>query len=74
MTGHVVGASWIGLLTRQSIVEQLAHTAAINGLTSEDLQESGLPTWNLLASRALGLENDRDIQTAVVDQLRELGQ
>lgn len=68
---NITNSGWLGLLTVQSIVEQLAHVAAINGMTADQLERGGLPMWNLLASKAFGIEQGL-VQDAVIAQLRIL--
>lgn len=63
---------YIGLLQRRMIVRQLTHVAALQGLTAQDLEEAGAPTWNVLAANALGLQRDsRAVELAVLAKLRE---
>jgi hypothetical protein len=67
----ITNQGWLGLLTVQSIVEQLAHVAAINGMTPEQLERGGLPMWNVLASKAFGTDTPT-MQQAVIAQMRIL--
>lgn len=61
----------IGLLKRDDIVQQLAHVAAIQGKTADELQEMGISEWHWMAASALGLDRQfRELEASVIATVR----
>lgn len=61
----------IGLLKREDIVKQLAHVAAIKGMTADELSDAGIATWHALAVDAVSLDRQgRELEASVIATLR----
>jgi hypothetical protein len=59
---------WIGLITRQSIIDQLVHVASVQGSKKHDMQRANDVEWLDLAADAFAIYND-DIRRAVIEAM-----